>query len=723
LYIERGQNNKLIIENDKCVIGMYIRLYEFNEEQYKNELISSINNENQVIQGNDFYEWKIENWNYIYYKTSSPEFKIDNYKWKLIIYPYGEKENSQNFVTVKLQNLDIKNTNAVINAKIIFFIKGINNNCYTMKGFPTFVNFQKNSDCFGLDLIERNSTISNDKNKTFIENNECIIGVYIRIYKNGYEEINNNINCQNEIETTSEESTNEILERKIENDERIDKKIDDIEKQTKALEQLEKYETILHRMNIYRKIVQEKEECEKKLEEMKEYVKELEEKVNHENNHENNHRSNHECNGLENIEVPTLVIATNNFLASEYDQLDIKENEFLVVTDWNHGEGWVFGHRMNNEEEMGIFPKIFVKIYEDNENEIKIHDNQITPEYRIKFMKKIKKLRGMSSMKLNSGEVSMIINRDNLYYDSFNLITKLTSDDLKKTLRIIYMGEYGVDAGGLLRDFFYQLSKEIGNPNYGLFQYSPSNSYELEINPKSSLANPLDLQYFKFIGRIMGLAILNNQYLPISFTLLFCKKLLRKEPEFSDLQNIDPHMYKNLNWLKKNKGVEKLYLTFEIEENDCFGNHKVVTLKPDGANIDVTDKNKYEYINLVVKHKLNNTEQQFEALREGFYEIIPKEINTIINEFDLKYLLSGMNEIDIKDWEKNTIYDGYNKNDITIINFWKFVRELNNEKRTKLLLFATGNSQVPITGFKDLQGNGKIQHFVIKIQVIKKIYR
>jgi len=31
-----------------------------------------------------------------------------------------------------------------------------------------------------------------------------------------------------------------------------------------------------------------------------------------------------------------------------------------------------------------------------------------------------------------------------------------------------------------------------------------------------------------------------------------------------------------------------------------------------------------------------------------------------------------------------------------------------------LLLFATGNSQVPVTGFKDIQGNGKIQHFKIK---------
>ena len=55
-------------------------------------------------------------------------------KRKLLLFPYGEKEDNQDFVTVKLQYLDEKNTNEVIYAKIIFFMKGINNSCFTMKG-------------------------------------------------------------------------------------------------------------------------------------------------------------------------------------------------------------------------------------------------------------------------------------------------------------------------------------------------------------------------------------------------------------------------------------------------------------------------------------------------------------------------------------------------------------------------------------------------------------
>ncbi|OUM69102.1 hypothetical protein PIROE2DRAFT_38545, partial [Piromyces sp. E2] len=81
----------------------------------------------------------------------------------------------------------------------------------------------------------------------------------------------------------------------------------------------------------------------------------------------------------------------------------------------------------------------------------------------------------------------------------------------------------------------------------------------------------------------------------------------------------------------------------------------------------------------------------------------------------LKFLISGVNEIDVNDWKEYTNYDGYDKNHITIINFWKCVENFSNENRTKLLLFVTGNSQVPVTGFKDLLGSGNnIQHFTIK---------
>ncbi len=42
------------------------------------------------------------------------------------------------------------------------------------------------------------------------------------------------------------------------------------------------------------------------------------------------------------------------------------------------------------------------------------------------------------------------------------------------------------------------------------------------------------------------------------------------------------------------------------------------------------------------------------------------------------------------------------------------VRKFSNEDRSKLLLFVTGNSNIPVTGFKDLQGGDNIRHFTIR---------
>jgi len=414
--------------------------------------------------------------------------------------------------------------------------------------------------------------------------------------------------------------------------------------------------------------------------------------------------------------TPTLVIATNNFDGEEYDHLDLKKDEFLIVTDWKRKDGWVYGHRKENEKDKGIFPRVFIKVYDDGNEEKSTSKNEITPEYKIKFANKVKELRSLSEMSFKDSSTYFEINRSNLFIDAFNAIMKKSPKELKRKLELRYKGEEGVDAGGLLRDFFYQMSKIIGNPNYSLFKYVHDDSYELEINPNSGRAEPNHLKYFRFIGRIIALAVFNKQYLSTTFTLQFYKRLLDKPLEFSDLEYVDPQLYQNLQHIKNNDGAENLYLTFSMDIKDEFGNIKTIELKPDGANIDVTDENKNEYIDLVIENKLINTndKEQLEAFKKGFYEIMPKKISSILDEVDLKYLISGINIIDVDDWENNTDYEGYKKDDETITYFWKCVRKFSNENRTKLLLFATGNSQVPVTGFKDLQGSGNIQRFKIK---------
>jgi hypothetical protein len=167
------------------------------------------------------------------------------------------------------------------------------------------------------------------------------------------------------------------------------------------------------------------------------------------------------------------------------------------------------------EKDISELPEVYINICTEDEKEMLRYKYQITPEYKTIFERKVRKLRNLNDMKRTITNNKISISRNNLLNDAFDSIMNLSIIELKRTLRISYIGEEGTDAGGLLRDFFYQLSKEIGNPNYLLFKYHNKNSYELEINPKSDMADPQYMRYFFFLFyniKFLNLKVFNCRY-------------------------------------------------------------------------------------------------------------------------------------------------------------------------------------------------------------------
>ena len=98
------------------------------------------------------------------------------------------------------------------------------------------------------------------------------------------------------------------------------------------------------------------------------------------------------------------------------------------------------------------------------------------------------------------------LSRDSLFEDSYRQIMKLRVRDLKKKLMIRFKGEDGLDYGGVAREWVYQLSHEMLNPYYGLFQYSRDNVYTLQINPDSSI-NPVSIITFELFCHFYTICI------------------------------------------------------------------------------------------------------------------------------------------------------------------------------------------------------------------------
>ena len=68
-----------------------------------------------------------------------------------------------------------------------------------------------------------------------------------------------------------------------------------------------------------------------------------------------------------------------------------------------------------------------------------------------------------------------------------------------------------------------------------------------------------------------------------------------------------------------------------------------------GKDIDVTNENKYEYVQRMAYQKLyNSIKKQVDAFLQGFYDIVPKQLVQIFDNRELELLISGLPNIDSK---------------------------------------------------------------------------
>ncbi|KAJ1670823.1 putative E3 ubiquitin-protein ligase [Coemansia sp. RSA 25] len=131
----------------------------------------------------------------------------------------------------------------------------------------------------------------------------------------------------------------------------------------------------------------------------------------------------------------------------------------------------------------------------------------------------------------NQPHLKLLIRRRCLVEDSLHQLAT-HEQDLKKRLKIEFAGEEGVDAGGLAKEWFMLLVRELMNPMYGMFVRESSNQEE-DAGAAWSGAywfNPASLessnQYF-LVGIVVGLALYNSTILDLHLPLPVFKKLLR----------------------------------------------------------------------------------------------------------------------------------------------------------------------------------------------------
>jgi ubiquitin-protein ligase E3 A len=133
------------------------------------------------------------------------------------------------------------------------------------------------------------------------------------------------------------------------------------------------------------------------------------------------------------------------------------------------------------------------------------------------------------------------VRRTYLLEDSLRMLSA-QSKNYKKPLKIKFFGEEGVDQGGVKKEFFTLLMKELFNPGYAMF--------EQKFNDRFLWFNKLSVECninFELIGTLLALAIYNSVLLSAPFPRVVYKKLLNETTDLEVANMVTIRISKNLN--------------------------------------------------------------------------------------------------------------------------------------------------------------------------------
>uniref|UniRef100_A0A8C3S063 Probable E3 ubiquitin-protein ligase HECTD2 n=1 Tax=Chelydra serpentina TaxID=8475 RepID=A0A8C3S063_CHESE len=281
--------------------------------------------------------------------------------------------------------------------------------------------------------------------------------------------------------------------------------------------------------------------------------------------------------------------------------------------------------------------------------------------------------------------LNLKVRRMHLVSDSLDELTR-KSADLKKKLKVTFVGEAGLDMGGLTKEWFLLLIRQIFHPDYGMFTYHKDSHCHWFSSYKCD-----NYSEFRLVGALMGLAVYNSITLDIRFPPCCYKKLLSppivpcdqntpvgiSDVSLDDLCHIMPELAHGLRELLsyEDNVEEDFYSTFQVFQEE-FGVIKSYNLKPGGDKIPVSAQNRKV---LSLNH-----------------------ISILLRPEEVEILVCGSPELDMYALQRNTQYDGYLKTDLTIRYFWEVVLGFPLDLQKKLLHFTTGSDRVPVGGMADL---------------------
>lgn len=196
-----------------------------------------------------------------------------------------------------------------------------------------------------------------------------------------------------------------------------------------------------------------------------------------------------------------------------------------------------------------------------------------------------------------------MISRDNVLEESFNQFKTTGELDFKRAIHIFYVDEVAHDVGGVYREWYTNLFESIFSPQQSFFTILETNSLgkgTYFIPEWTPLLHKEDyLEFYEFIGKVLGKAIFDKITLKTNFNIIIIKHILGMKIKLEDLKYLDEGYYQSLSAILNQSMVNNNDLNFTWNVRKDRQILEQVDLVENGSNIYLDEMNKNFFIEKV----------------------------------------------------------------------------------------------------------------------------
>jgi len=289
--------------------------------------------------------------------------------------------------------------------------------------------------------------------------------------------------------------------------------------------------------------------------------------------------------------------------------------------------------------------------------------------------------------------------RHTVFAQAFRAIHPIAPKTLRahgKLYRCVMRGMASHDDGGPYRQSFTQYCAELQTlPGVGLLLPCSNRANGLHINrdrwlPNPSANSPVQISMFEFLGKLLGIAIRNNELLDLRLPSLVWKPLVNHMATVEDLRAVDLLTVTNCD-----PNREAFYLTEEAFFTVISLDGKEMELVPGGSDIVVNTTNFDEWSHRVLEFKLHEFDVQIDAMRRGLATIVPQKLLMVFKWDELELMVCGRPKLDLALLRKMTVYADCRETDSHVQFFWAVLEAFTEEQRSEYIKFVWGRARLP----------------------------